>query len=182
MGQRTQLHIKKNSNFYVIHDQWGDGYYMINNVKKIIDAGLFEDADIERLLLPFNAKQGARQEAPYYTLDRGDNNNGVFLLDCDRKSYCFLAGNEDIEYLTIHASFDNKHALNTLQYLNIWGKEYIKDENKEAEGIDKLFKKNGFSLMVNYKWESGYQVSKFIEKSRLFEKKTTTKCYEKNKI
>jgi len=159
MGQRTQIHIKKDEQFYVIHNQWGYGHNMMNDVQKIIDAGLFDGANIKDLLLPFISGDGS-----YYSLDQGDNNNGVFLLDCDSKSYCFLAGNEDINYVTIHAPFNCKKVLNAVEYLEIWYKEDL----EKAEAIENLFKDNGYSLMTNYKWNTGNLASTFITQSKAF--------------
>jgi len=160
MGQRTQLHIKKNNEFYVIHDQWGYGQYMLRNVAILLKL------DVEQLGKIFE-EEG---DMEYYSVEHGDNNNGYFLIDHDKKLYCFLPGNEDIQHVRYDISVRELQPLNAKEYITIY--EDFEQHLNFAMAIDKHFKNMGYELFTCYKFQDTTKnIDLFFNESDEYEKK-----------
>lgn len=172
MGQRTQIHIRKDNKFYVVLNQFGAGKDLVYIIEELIKAKLLEqNTKIESVFKKLKLKN---LDFQYLSVEVFDNDNGYFLLDLDNKIYCLLAGVEELNLLDV--SLLLRKRLSIARYLLLFCKyEYETSEIFAiARACDEKLIDSRFKLIDNYKYNhktkklEKYKLEDFLKASRKF--------------
>ena len=174
MAQRTQLHIKKNGQFYVIHNQWGLGKYMLLDVCMLTRCGIFNDNLNAKEFSNQLSKHFKKEGGSYYSVEQGVNNNGFCLIDCDAKTYGFVLGREELIFACGPVPVSELTVLSGASYLLAFPHDIMSIEI--AENLDNLFKKEGYCLFVNERTKTEKSLlNNFLEESNQFSREKNNK-------
>ena len=176
MGHRTQLHIKRKDQFYVIHNQWGTGTGLTKDLKKVMVELDASNTSITCYDFLEKLKDSFVPDGEYFIPDDGDNDNGFCLLDCDKKAYAFLLGAAHLRGVRYDTPCFYRQIVTTSHYISI-GVCSSGDEQKNhdyGKDFDNFLQNaRDYNLMANYDWEKERGrplLSEFLDQSRIFAK------------